>query len=131
MAMSTNCGTCGRSLVIGAWPFCPHATDGRGDTLLRAIHPSERAVVYRNPRTGEVRYPARNDQPVPPVYARQGFVRDELRSVSDVRRFEKETGRLHERSHYDPGSGRADRELTAHCGDPPIKGLDGPTPFVP
>lgn len=75
-------------------------------------------MVYRNPRTGEIRYPARNDQPVPQVYARQGYERQELTTHADVRRFEKETGRIHERSHYDPGSGRAERDNIAEPAPP-------------
>ena len=75
-------------------------------------------MVYRNPRTGEIRTPARNDQPLPEVYARQGYVREELSSAQKVRAFEKETGRIHEASHYDNGSGLAERDLAT---EPEIK----------
>lgn len=47
---------------------------------------------------------------MPEVYARQGYVREELTTHADVKRFEKSTGLVHERSHYDPGSGRAERD---------------------
>ncbi len=111
MSTEALCVDCGQTYRIGEYPFCPHGRP-HGGTLLSAIHTSERAVVYRNPRTGEIRYPARADQAVPEVYARQGYERQELSTPQAVRQFEKETGRLHERSHYDTGSGRADRELT-------------------
>ena len=120
-----KCVDCGRELAAGEWPWpCGGSGDHavHGGLRVSAIHTSERSVVYRNPRTGEVRFPARADQAVPAVYARQGFVREELITHAQVREFERETGRLHERSHYDPGSGRSERELAAHCepraGDP-------------
>jgi len=84
-----------------------------GGSLLTAYHPSERTVIYRNPRTGEHRTPARNDQPVPEVYARQGYVREELDTPAAKTRFEKETGLLHEATHYHKGSGNAEKALTA------------------
>lgn len=120
-----KCDDCGRILETGDWPWpCGGSGDHsvHGGTLVSAIHTSERSVVYRNPRTGEIRYPARADVPVPPVYARQGYERVELTTHQDVKAFERSTGRLHERSHYDPGSGRSERELAASCdprpGDP-------------
>jgi hypothetical protein len=45
------------------------------------------------------------------VTALQGYERVELGSAQAVREFERFSGRLHERSHYDPGSGRSEREL--------------------
>lgn len=111
--MSTEvCISCGQPISIGSWPFCPHGIP-YGGTLLASIHPSERTVIYRNPRTGEHRTPARNDMPMPEVYARQGYVREELSTHRDVKRFQRETGLVHERSHYDPGSGRAERDNAA------------------
>ena len=113
------CPDCGAPRYSGDWPICDDGTGKHGHTRphggtrLSSIHPSERAVVYRNPRTGEIRYPPRADQAMPAAYARQGFVREELSTPQEVRSFEKSTGRIHERSHYDPGSGTADREMEA------------------
>lgn len=104
------CSECGNERGIGLWPDCPHGVP-HGGLRISSIHTSERTVIYRNPRTGETRKPARNDQPVPEVYARQGYVREELHSAQKIRDFEKETGLIHERSHYDPGSGAAERAL--------------------
>lgn len=78
-----------------------------------AIHASERPVVLRNRKTGEIRYLADRDTPVHPKYAARGFVKEEaFTSFSERDAFEKSTGRIHERSHYDPGSATAERDLT-------------------
>ena len=116
-----KCSKCGAELRIGDWPFCtgdPNA-HGRphGGTLLAAIHPSDRCTILRNPRTGEVRFPPRNDTPIHPKYAAQGFIKEEIRTPQEMRAVEKQTGKVHERSWYDPGSGRADRDMTSHVGD--------------
>lgn len=65
------------------------------------VHASERAVVYVNPATGERRTPPRADQPMPEVYARQGFERVEIMSMT---KFEKETGIVHEASNFSSGN---------------------------
>jgi len=78
-----------------------------------AIHASERPVVLRNHRTGEVRYLANRDMPVDAKYAARGFVKEEaFTSFAERDAFEKSTGRIHERSHYDPGSNTAEKDLT-------------------
>src|SRR6185503_16424008 len=45
------------------------------------IHASERAVVYRNPLTGEIRRPPRTDMPMDPKYVAQGYEREEIFSM--------------------------------------------------
>lgn len=111
------CDQCGKPFPVGAWPFCDDGSGkhghepSHGGLRIASIHTSERTVIYRNPRTGETRKPPRNDMPLPEVYARQGYVREELSTPQKIRDFEKETGSLHERSHYDPGSGAAERAL--------------------
>ncbi len=66
-----------------------------------SVHQSDRAVVYRHPVTGEIRRPARADQPMPAAYADQGYVREEIMSmVQHV----KETGSVHEASNFNAGS---------------------------
>ena len=83
------CAACGSPRPLGSWPYCQDSTGKHGHTrssggnLITAFHTSERSVVYCHPgKTGRDRYrtPARNDQPVPEVYARQGYVRMELES---------------------------------------------------
>jgi hypothetical protein len=66
-----------------------------------SVHPSERAVVYENPTTGEVRYPPRNDQKAP-----EGFIRREMCNLSEIHQFEKEKGVRSEIAWFDRGSGR-------------------------
>lgn len=125
------CPSCGQPRPLGSWPYCDDGSGlhghgySRGGNRITAIHSSERTVVFRNPRTGEVRYPPRNDQPIHPKYAAQGYIREELTSARDIARFEKETGRIHERSWCDPGSAAAERSLNTGLEDaPPIRNLD-------
>ena len=66
-----------------------------------AVHSSERAVVYVHPLTGERRTPARADQPMPEVYANQGFERVEIESMV---KFERETGLIHEPTNFNAGN---------------------------
>jgi len=70
-----------------------------------AFSAEETTVVYEHPVTGEVRYPARNDQPMPERYRQQGFEQRELRSLREVDRFSKEHGMINERAHYNSGNG--------------------------
>lgn len=97
------CSSCGSELTVGDWPFCPH---GSAYGRVIAAHESERCVLWENPQTGEIRYPGRNDAPIPARYAQQGFVRKELPTLRDIQRFETARGVLNEKAHYDRGSGR-------------------------
>ena len=133
VASADLCASCGQPRPLGSWPFCQDSTGKHGHTrssggnLITAFHTSERSVVYCHPgKTGRDRYrqPARNDQPVPEVYARQGYVRMELESPRDVAAYEKETGLIHERTWCDPGSATAERSLQSGLEEPKISGLD-------
>ena len=118
-----DCQACGNELRIGDWPF-PCNGDGRhrghGGTLLQAIHTQERAVIFRNPETGEVRTPARADQPMPHQYAVAGFERVEIANHQMRRDLEKD-GHYQEAAYYDNGSATADREYERALGS----ALDG------
>jgi len=123
------CPGCGQPRYPGSWPICEDGTGkhghGRphGGSLLSVIHQSERSVVYRNPKTGEIRYPARADQAIPEVYARQGYERQELSTPQAIKDFEKSTGRIHERTHYHANSATAERDLAVepeHKKDPEV-----------
>jgi len=116
--VSWICGNC-RSMHPGSVPSCPKCGLSR-----RELRHSTKAVVYRNPATGEHRTPARSDVPMPEVYACQGFVREEIDNMSA---FERETGLVHEASNYNQGGATAERDLAAHCEPLPIKGLDAPS----
>jgi hypothetical protein len=65
------------------------------------VHQRERSVVYYNPATGEHRTPPRADQPVPEIYARQGFQR---REILHMGQYERETGVIHEASTFRAGN---------------------------
>ncbi len=65
------------------------------------VHSSERAVIYYNPATGEHKTPPRADQPVPEVYASQGF---ERREILHMGQYERETGLVHEATNYTAGN---------------------------
>lgn len=86
-----------------------------------SVHSSERAVVFRNPRTGEIRYPATIDQPMAPQYQAAGFERV---AIQHMTKFEHDTGRVHEASNYD-SNGHAERDLAGDAANPlPLKCLD-------
>ena len=97
------CETCGRELQIGDWPYCRGSQESHGAVFNgpTAAHPSERAVVWKHPVTGQVRYPGRNDVPMPKRYAEQGFERHEMPTLRDVHRLEKQKGVLNEKAWFD------------------------------
>ena len=98
------CQGCGKALEVGEWPFCPHGETRSSGT---AAHPSERAVVWEHPGTGQIRYPGRNDVPIPERYAKEGFVRREMPTLRDIHAFERERGVKNEKAWFDNGSGRS------------------------
>ena len=71
-----------------------------------AVHPNERAVLFHNPQTGEVRYPGRNDHPMPAQYKQQGYERMELPSLRAIEQFEKQHKVRSEIAWFDRGTGR-------------------------
>ena len=107
------CPTCGELLTVGSWPFCRsktnpggHEAPARHDAV---PHISDATVLWENPRTGDVRWPGRNDRPVPHYYAREGFVRKEYRTTHDLKRIEKQHHVVSEALNYNRG-GTADKE---------------------
>lgn len=93
------CGSCRSPVERGGefLQFSPPAS----------IHEKERAVVYQHPVTGEVRYPGRNDVPMPALYRKQGFERREFNSLRELDSFTKSRGLVNEAAHFDRGSGRS------------------------
>ncbi len=69
-----------------------------------AAHPSERAVVYINESNGQLRYPARNNEPIPERYSAQGFTRHELPNLRSLERLEKAYGVVSEAAHFEKGT---------------------------
>lgn len=100
----TPCSDCGRFLNVGDWPWCPHESTRPSH---HSIHANERAVVWEHPTTGEVRYPGRNDRPIPEVYAKEGFVRKEFPTLRSLEAFEHSHGVINDKAHYDDGSGHS------------------------
>lgn len=102
------CGTC-HSRNEGNSRHCLNCGT---DSIERHAQPnaSDRAVFFRHPLTGEIRRPARADQPMPAEYARQGYQREEVMSMI---RHERETGSVHEDSNFRAGNEPVpEREIT-------------------
>lgn len=72
-----------------------------------SMHSSEVATVWEHPGTKQVRYPDRNDRPMPTRYRQQGFERRELKTLREVERFERERGVQSEAAWFNRGSGRS------------------------
>lgn len=92
-------------------PVCKGRTEINwmsGRSVPAAVHSKERSVVYRNPKTGSVAYPGRNDLPMPDRYARNGYERVEFDSLNKLDKFCAEKKLVNETASFDKGSGRAD-----------------------
>jgi hypothetical protein len=70
------------------------------------VHPSERAVVWYDPKTGRHATPGRNDVPMPSRYAKAGYERREFTTLRDLDTFCKSNRLVNERANYDQ-SGRS------------------------
>lgn len=107
------CKDCGELLLIGCWPFCASKVNPEGHSTTRThdalAHASEAVVLYEHPTKG-VRWPGRNDVPMPARYVKDGFERKEYRSLADIRSIEKKHKVVSEIANFDRGSGNADRE---------------------
>ena len=112
------CPNCHQPYPIGAWPICQDETGkhghvpSHGGNAITAIHPSERAVVLHDPKTGRYVTPP-VDGPINPIYAKQGFQRVELDSPAAIKKYERSTGRVHELSHWHKGADGEDRAAKA------------------
>lgn len=81
-----KCADCGADLEIGDWPFCGRK-GGHESIFKRWASPFDPVVIHKD-ASGNVRYPGRADAPAP-----KGFERVELRTVAEVRDFERSVGR--------------------------------------
>jgi hypothetical protein len=90
-ALSLNhmakCKDCGRRLKIADWPFCPHGTTLRSDA--QGFIPPVVFVSTNRRSHAPVLFPGRSDAKCP-----DGYTRKELRTVSEIRAFEKQYGAL-------------------------------------
>lgn len=103
-----TCPTCGQPLEIGAWPFCTPEGHPSFRQYTTAFNDKDACVVWEHPQTGEVRYPGKNDAPMPERYAKQGFQRKEMRTLHEISKFEKSHKVWNERAWCDSnGRGEA------------------------
>jgi hypothetical protein len=68
------------------------------------VNPKERIVVWEHPTTGAVRYPGRNDIPIPQRYLDQGFQRRELATRREAEQFERDHNVRNEKLWYNSGN---------------------------
>src|SRR5882724_3992411 len=88
-----QCGECGSECEEIWWPR-PRKNAQWSDR--------DAVVVFRDSKTGQIRYPGRNDRPTP-----EGYERVVMRSLREVEAFEKQAKVTCEAMHYDSGSGTA------------------------
>lgn len=96
-----TCPHCGDVLEIGSWPFCGPQGHPQVRQFKTAFDERDSCVVFEHPVTGEVRYPGRNDAPMPERYAQAGFQRTEMRSLRAIEKFEKKHNVWNERAWCD------------------------------
>lgn len=75
----SSCSDCGQPAGIGSYPFCPHGN------LSEAYAQRFAPVVVHVDATGNYRFPGRSDAKMP-----AGYEKVELRSLRDVRAFERQ-----------------------------------------
>lgn len=109
----TKCHAVIRNYFASPWPtHLLHEDGGELEILWQSdsprtatVHPSERTVIWQDPKTGQVAYPPRNDSPMPERYRTAGYQRVEFEHARDVERFEKEKGVRNEKLWYNSGNG--------------------------
>lgn len=70
--------------IIENYPACNNGiATGVRNSKNAVLHTKDRPVVFENPQTGEVRYPARQDSPMMPGYKERGFERKEFTSYKE------------------------------------------------
>lgn len=103
---TTKCADCGAELEHGDWPFCGGKNNHASVFNVNAQR-FDPVVIHRD-AAGNVRYPGRSDAPVP-----KGFERVELRTVAEVRHFERDVDRK-EAARFDLSRTRSEENFRAH-----------------
>ncbi len=85
-----KCSQCGDEIFIGSWPFCPHGYAGESNA--QHFEP----VVYFQSPSGHRIFPGRTSEAAP-----AGYVRHELRTIRQVRNFERDENRKLYEQHHD------------------------------
>ena len=80
----TKCSKCGHVMQVGDWPFC--GENGHESTYSLNAQRFDPVVVFQD-ANGNHRVPGRSDVPTP-----AGYQRVELKTLAEVRRFEREVG---------------------------------------
>lgn len=75
-----------------------------------SFHDKDKVVVWES-STGDVKYPPRNDVPMPERYKQQGYQRRELSSLQEIHRFEKQHNVLSEIAWFDRNGRGHDSEV--------------------
>lgn len=65
-----------------------------------SVHEKDKVVYFQGPN-GQIKYPGRNNTPMPEYYKREGYERKELTSLQHINHFEKKNNVLNERAHFD------------------------------
>ncbi len=107
----SKCGNIIQNYYASPWPSSiSHEDGGEYEILWRssspspaAAHPHERTVVYKDPITGQIAYPGRND--TPSKYDDMGWERVEFEHARDLEKFEKQHNVLNEKLWYNSGNG--------------------------
>jgi len=109
-----QCSLCGEIIdnyYASPWPSSiRHDDGGELEILWRpstsrvvTVHPLERTVVYRDPTTGKIAYPGRNDAPT--HYSKAGWERVEFEHAHELEQFERAQGVRNEKLWYNAGNG--------------------------
>jgi hypothetical protein len=96
-----RCSECGGEIEVGDWPFCNGNPARHVPADGRFAAGFDPVVIHRD-AAGNIRYPANIHAPVP-----EGYQKVELRTVSEVRRFEAE---VNQREHVKADQHHSARE---------------------
>lgn len=87
---SYKCNDCGHLRGIGRWYQCPHPVVSR--KFATGFDP---VVVFKN-KDGSYAFPGHTSDPIPP-----GCQRVELKTLAEVRKFERQINQLERQRHHD------------------------------
>lgn len=114
-AHNLQCPKCGEIVYeyfASPWIEPMHDCGGRFEILWTptvrhdaSVYTTERSVVYEDPKTGEIVYPARADVPMAERYRKRGFQRIEFEHGRDLEKFEKSHNVANEGYWYNSGNG--------------------------
>lgn len=95
-----RCSACGATMRVGDWPYCPH-----GSTMSTRAQGFSPVVVFKDRKTGEYVFPGSTTERAP-----KGCERVELRTVHEVRKFEREVNHIESAKRYDQRARHQDHQ---------------------